>query len=197
MLVKYFRGRSISRWWVNTLNSSGAFRKFKVWFCVVSYRWNIRHWLVACQCWHLRSNISKLVGIRIGCANQATRYLFRLIFLFLLTASIAVKPKEWIWDFAVPPDSLNSCEAKGMDLEFCCSVWQPEELWSWRMDLGMQRLFDFAVPSDGLWSLGNGFVIYFVVREPSHWIEDMLVNWRKHSSLMWIFRFIEYWWILK
>jgi hypothetical protein len=63
-----------------------------------------------------------------------------LILLFLLTASTAVKPREWIWDFAVPSDSLNSCEAK-------------------RMDLGMRKLFDFAVPSDGLWSLGNGFGI--------------------------------------
>jgi hypothetical protein len=25
--------------------------------------------------------------------------------------------------------------------------------------LGMRKLFDFAVPSDGLWSLGNGFGI--------------------------------------
>ena len=156
MLDKYFRGRSISRWWVNTLKSSCTFRKFKVWFCVVSYRWYIWHWLVACQCWYLRSNISRLVGIRIGCANQATRYLFRLILLFLLTASTAVKPREWIWDFAVPSDSLKSCEAK-------------------RMDLGMRKLFDFAVPSDGLWSLGNGFVIYFVVRETSHGIEDQLL----------------------
>ena len=67
-----------------------------------------------------------------------------------------MKPREWIWDFAVPSDSLKSCEAK-------------------RMDLGMRKLFDFAVPSDGLWSLGNGFVIYFVVRETSHGIEDQLL----------------------
>ena len=44
--------------------------------------------------------------------------------------------------------------------------------WTWECE----RLFDFAVPSDGLWSLGNGFVIYFVVRETSHGIEDQLTE---------------------
>ena len=61
MLVKYSR---VDLYLVGELTFWKVvfvFRKPRSWFCVVSYRWYIRHWLVACQFWHLRSDISILV----------------------------------------------------------------------------------------------------------------------------------------